>query len=90
MTLLFGNLIQEFITFTRIIYQADNNVPDTADQIFVVAAHFRQASGKLAIYLVCLGACLDHQSSKLEFNSVIRHRNVPLHVRLHVCVGVYQ
>jgi len=90
MSLLFGNLTQEFVNFTQIIYQADNNVPGAADQISAAAAHFRHASGMLAIYLVCMGACLDYQNSTLEFDCVIRRWNLLLHVLVHVCMGVYQ
>ena len=89
MSLLFGNLTQEFVNFTQLLYQADSNVPGAAAQVPAAAAHFRQASGKLATYMVCMGACLDYQSSTFEFNSVIRRRNVFLHVRLHVRVGIY-
>ena len=70
MTLLFGNLTQQFVNFTQIILQADNNVPGAADKIPAAAAEFRHTAGKLAIYLVCLGACLDRHISTLEFNSI--------------------
>ena len=90
MSLLFGNFAQEFVTFTQIIYQADNNASGAADRLSAAAAHFRHEAGMLAIYLVCIGVCLDHQSYTHKFNSVLRRRNLPLHVRIHVCVGVYQ
>ena len=90
MSLLFGNLTQEFVNFTQIIHQANNNVPGAADQISPAAAHFRHTAGMLAIYLVCMGACLDHQSFALEFNSVLRRRTLLLHVLVYVCVGVYK
>lgn len=89
MSLLFGNLTQDFVNFTQIIYKADNNVPGAEDQIPAAAAAFRHAAGRSAIYLVCIGPCFDHQISMLEFNSVIRYWNVLLHVLVHVCVGVY-
>ena len=90
MSLLFGNLTQQFVNFTQLIYKADTGDSGAADQIPAAAAQFRHQAGLLAIYLVCIGACLDHQSSTLEFNSVIRRRNVRLHIRVHVCVGVYR
>jgi len=90
MSLLFGNLTQQFVNFTQLIYKADSGDPGAADQLPAAAAHFRHEAGMLAVYLVCIGACLDHQSSTLEFNSVIRCRNVRLHVLVHVCVGVYR
>jgi hypothetical protein len=90
MSLLFGNLTQDFVEFAQLIYQSDNNVPGAAEQLSAAAAHFRHEAGMLAIYLVAMGACLDHQSHTHEFNSVLRRGNLPLHVRVHVCVGVYQ
>ena len=90
MSLLFGNLTQQFVNFTQITYQVDNNVPGAADQLSAAAVHFRHEAAMLAIYLVCMGACLDHQGYTHELNSVLRRRNLPLHVRVHVWVGVYQ
>jgi len=88
MTLLFGNLTQQFVDFTQVILQADNGVPGAADRIPAAAAEFRDSASKLATYLVLLGVCLDYHISTLEFNS-IRYRNVLVHLLVHVCVGVY-
>ncbi|KAF4617465.1 hypothetical protein D9613_006094 [Agrocybe pediades] len=49
MSLLFGNLTQDFVNFTMILQQGP------ADQIPQAAANFRSSAAKSATYLVCIG-----------------------------------
>jgi len=60
MSLLFGNFTQEFVNFTTIIYQAQAGDASAADRIPAAAAEFRHEAGKLAIWFVIIGACLDN------------------------------
>uniref|UniRef100_A0A8H8CEK7 P-loop containing nucleoside triphosphate hydrolase protein n=1 Tax=Psilocybe cubensis TaxID=181762 RepID=A0A8H8CEK7_PSICU len=55
MTLLFGRLTEDFVSFTQVVNQANNHVPGAAERIPEVAAHFRQAAAKNASYLVYIG-----------------------------------
>lgn len=55
MTLLFGRLTENFVTFARIISQAQRNVPGAAKQLEQAASDFRRAAAKNASYLVYIG-----------------------------------
>ncbi|KAF8627411.1 hypothetical protein AX17_006226 [Amanita inopinata Kibby_2008] len=55
MTLLFGNLTQDFVNFGMILNDARNGVPGAAEKIPAAAASFRHAAAKNASYLVYIG-----------------------------------
>lgn len=55
MSLLFGNLVQQFVNFSTILAKADAGVPGASDQILTAAAEFRSAATKLASELVYIG-----------------------------------
>ena len=61
MSLLFGNLTQDFVNFTKVVYQVQAGDASAADQIPAAAAAFRHAANKGALYFTFIGACLDHQ-----------------------------
>ncbi|KDR82180.1 hypothetical protein GALMADRAFT_240715 [Galerina marginata CBS 339.88] len=55
MTLLFGNLTQNFVAFAQAIAQAQQGVPGAADKIPEAAANFRRGAAQNATYLVYIG-----------------------------------
>lgn len=55
MSLLFGNLTQDFVTFATIINKASSGDPSAQSQVPAAAASFRSAAGKDAGYLACIG-----------------------------------
>ena len=55
MTLLFGNLINEFVKFQALILEIDAGVPGAEEALPATAASFRSQSAKLALYLVLIG-----------------------------------
>lgn len=55
MSLLFGDLTQQFVTFSTVVAQAKNGVPGASEQIPTVAADFRHSAGQSASKLVYIG-----------------------------------
>ncbi|TRM64132.1 ste6-like protein [Schizophyllum amplum] len=55
MSLLFGNLTQDFVVFQTLIAQAEAGNSDAAANIPAAAAHFLHSSGQNASYLVYIG-----------------------------------
>lgn len=55
MTLLFGNLTQDFVNFSLAVMLAEEGDADAQAAIEVAAAHFRSAAGRNASYLVFMG-----------------------------------
>ena len=56
MSILFGNLVQQFVDFSTILAKATNaGVPDASEQISIAAAEFRSAAAKSAYELVYIG-----------------------------------
>ena len=55
MSLLFGNLVQQFVNFSVILANANAGVPGASEQIPTAAAEFRSAAGSLALELVYIG-----------------------------------
>ena len=55
MSLLFGNLVQQFVSFSIILANANAGVPGASEQIPAAAADFRSSAAKLASELVYLG-----------------------------------
>lgn len=58
MSLLFGNLTQDFVSFgaAEIAYFEDVNNATALQQLDVAAAQFRSSAASDSVYLVCLGA----------------------------------
>lgn len=55
MSLLFGSLVQQFVSFSIIVANAKAGVPGAAEQIPAAGADFRSSASKLASELVYLG-----------------------------------
>lgn len=55
MSLLFGNLTQQFVNFSIILAGAKAGKPGFSEQIPAAAAHFRQSAGQSAAGLVYIG-----------------------------------
>lgn len=58
MSLLFGDLVQQFVNFSTILSEADAGDASAADQIPAAAAEFRSAAAKSASELVYIGMLL--------------------------------
>lgn len=56
MSLLFGNLTQDFVEFEAILEQANNGDPNAIAAVPGSAAHFRHTAALDASYLVYIGA----------------------------------
>ena len=56
MSLLFGNLTQQFVNFSIILANANAGIPGYSEQIPAAAAEFRHSAGKSASELVYIGA----------------------------------
>jgi len=55
MTLLFGNLTQDFVNFQIVIDQANTGNPTATQELPIAAEHFRHTAAKDASYLVFIG-----------------------------------
>ena len=55
MSLLFGNLVQQFVNFSTILANTDAGVAGASEQIPAAAAEFRRAAAKSASELVYIG-----------------------------------
>lgn len=56
MSLLFGNLTQDFVAFATVVYAANTmNDPTAKAGLPAAAAHFRTTAGLDAGYLACIG-----------------------------------
>ena len=55
MSLLFGNLTQDFVNFTNAINSVTPNDPQSSATINEAAAHFRHVAAQNASYLVYIG-----------------------------------
>jgi ATP-binding cassette subfamily B (MDR/TAP) protein 1 len=55
MTLLFGNLTQDFVNFGTVLNKAKNGVPGAEEQIPAAAAAFRHSAALNASYLAYIG-----------------------------------
>ena len=55
MTLVFGNLTQDFVTFGTVLNNIAQGVPGAREQLPAAAAGFRHSAGLGASYLVYIG-----------------------------------
>ena len=55
MSLLFGNLTQQFVNFSTTLESAQRGVSGASDQIPAAAAEFRRSAGQSASQLVYIG-----------------------------------
>jgi ATP-binding cassette subfamily B (MDR/TAP) protein 1 len=67
MTLLFGDLVQQFVNFTLILSNANAGVPGASEQIPAAAADFRSSAAKLATELVYIGVLHTYKEGAFEF-----------------------
>ncbi|KAJ7288261.1 P-loop containing nucleoside triphosphate hydrolase protein [Mycena rebaudengoi] len=58
MTILFGNLVNEFVKFGTVTIRIDNGDPTAAAELPEVARAFRHQAAQLATYLVVIGAAM--------------------------------
>jgi ATP-binding cassette subfamily B (MDR/TAP) protein 1 len=86
MSLIFGNLTQQFVEFQTILNQAGAGVPGSQEKIPSTAANFRKVAAQDAVYLVCIG--VSHPTNSYFLLTTSRHWHVLVHVRLHVHLGM--
>jgi ATP-binding cassette subfamily B (MDR/TAP) protein 1 len=56
MSLLFGDLTQDFVNFSTAIQNLDPNDPQSSAKVDEAAKRFRHVAAQDASYLVCIGA----------------------------------
>ena len=56
MSLLFGNLVQDFVNFNTAIQDINPNDPDSSVKVEKAASAFRHATAEDASYLTYIGA----------------------------------
>ncbi len=57
MTLLFGNLTNQFVIFQSVVNKVDQGDEQAANDLPAAAAAFRHVASKDALYLVVIGVC---------------------------------
>jgi ATP-binding cassette, subfamily B (MDR/TAP), member 1 len=67
MSLLFGNLTQDFLNFTVAIQNIDPNDPQSSARVNDAAKKFRHVSAKDASYLTYIGASSSFHSRSIVF-----------------------
>ena len=95
MSLMFGNLTQDFVNFSTVIQNVNPNDPQSSAQVEEAAARFRHVAALDASYLVYIGAWI---ISMMLFGSrviktpppVCRRGYVYLHLYLHVYLGLHR
>jgi ATP-binding cassette subfamily B (MDR/TAP) protein 1 len=66
MSLIFGNLTQDFVTFATVILKADAGDPVAKAGLPAAGAHFRHTASLDAGYLACIG-----KTTAKRFSTVI-------------------
>lgn len=93
MSLMFGNLTQDFVTFGTAVSNLDPNNPETVSKLDQSASQFRHIAAKDASYLTYMGASfitlLRFQIINCYCPCPYRSGLVRLHVHLHVHLGLY-
>lgn len=86
MTILFGNLVNQFVNFQIIINEIEGNNATAAAmaeaELPAVASAFRHQAGLLATYLVVIGTSTCNATCAALI--AIRRRHVPLHLHIYV------
>ena len=90
MTLLFGNLTQQYVNFNVILNKAKSGDPEAIKAIPAAAAAFRSTAAKDAAGLVYIGASLAPFIHGQSSTIYARCRNARLHVHLYVCLGPHR
>lgn len=95
MSLLFGNLTQDFIEFQGVAaYAADPNNATAQALLPIAQASFRHTAALDASYLVYIGPSLspiaEAFSSHRFLFSPYRYRDVHVHIYLHVYLGLHR
>ena len=55
MSLLFGNLVQQFVNFSTVLANTKAGVPGASEQLPTAAAEFRSAAAQIASELAYIG-----------------------------------
>lgn len=89
MSLLFGNLTQDFVKFGTTVMQASSGDQDAIDKLPSVAAGFRKTAALDASYLVYIGRLCSLRN--LTTNELdVRRRYVRMHISLYVYLGIHR
>jgi hypothetical protein len=90
MSLIFGNLTQDFVSFGNAINNLDPNNPETVSTLDHAASEFRRISAKDASYLTYIGASSITLLRLQIINLCVYRRGlIRLHIHLHVYLGLY-
>jgi len=87
MSLLFGNLTQDFVNFAVAIQNADPNDPATTAKVEEAARGFRHVAAKDASYLTLIGACI--QTASHTSDVVLKHCPFTVGLGMFVCTFIY-
>lgn len=92
MSLLFGNLVQQFVNFSTILANADAGVSGASEQIPAAAANFRSAAAKSASELVYIGVLHAYMYWRcfLNRNTLYRYWIIGLYIRVHEHLGSHR
>ena len=93
MSLLFGNLTQQFVNFSIVNSRAKAGDPAAIAAVpAAAAAEFRASASESASKLVYIGAFFSTICPSVKFHSrlcIHRSRNIHLHMGLHVYLGLH-
>jgi hypothetical protein len=89
MSLLFGNLTQDFVAFNIASNNINSNDPDSTAKLNQAAENFRRIAAKNASDLTYIGPSLITLPYVPGSKSLPRRGHVPLHIHLHVYLGLY-
>ena len=91
MTLVFGNLIQGFVTFGTILAGAESGNPAALKQFPQAAADFRRSAALSASYLTYLGQATSQVSFGFPcVHTLFRPRNFRVHVCIHAHMDIHR
>lgn len=83
MTLIFGNLAQEFVNFGLVVNDAKTGGPGAAEQVAAAAAEFRHNAALDAGYIAYIGTSSPPSHRKSEsyaLDQVSESSSAPLHI----------
>lgn len=89
MSIIFGNLTQDFVSFgtAELAYYQDVNNATALEQLNVAGAEFRKSAAADASYLVYIGTSPPLPPSIHSYSS--RPRHISLHIYLHGHLGLH-
>lgn len=87
MSLLFGNLTQDFVTFGEAVSRAQSGDATAPSEVLSAAAHFRHTAANDATYLVYIGELSHRLNFKFHLTHISQQVSVCLRARLFSCIS---